>query len=99
MPQENLIPVAHQVYPQVQHLGPNVVQNTIPNANKEQEQGPKYNIGDETCCCVCLDKRFDTLFEPCRHLCCCRDCANQLNSKECPICKAQIERVINVFFP
>jgi hypothetical protein len=46
-------------------------------------------------CCICLENRFDTMFEPCHHLCCCRDCAKKLYSPpappKCPICKDQIK--------
>jgi hypothetical protein len=49
---------------------------------------------EELRCCICLENRFDTLFEPCHHLSCCRDCAKKLFSPDkpllCPICKHKV---------
>lgn len=44
---------------------------------------------------VCFSKAADTLFEPCRHLGLCRDCANEMET--CPFCRKHIRRQVSVF--
>jgi len=58
----------------------------------------------EFACIMCRKNRADTLFEPCHHMCCCRDCARGLvdddddddddddeSTAECPECDVIIE--------
>ena len=49
-----------------------------------------YEIDGE--CCVCLDRAISTRLHPCGHFALCRVCADQLNPRKCPICRAPIER-------
>lgn len=44
-------------------------------------------------CCICLDAERHVLFLPCRHVCCCRDCAASLES--CPIDRARVVQKID----
>lgn len=46
-------------------------------------------------CVICMQRDPDTLFVPCRHLCCCEPCKESL--KICPLCNTQIEKVIKVY--
>ena len=46
-------------------------------------------------CKVCLDKHIDTLFIPCRHLMCCKKCADSV--KNCPFCRHVIVGTVDVF--
>jgi len=59
------------------------------------EGNPQPASSEELRCCICLENRFDTLFEPCHHLCCCRACAKKLFSVDkptkCPICKKTVQ--------
>jgi hypothetical protein len=65
-----------------------------------QEQVKKLQA--ERLCCVCIDNPKNVLFEPCGHLCCCRECYRQLppqppQQPKCPICRQSITRVVRVF--
>lgn len=46
-------------------------------------------------CIICMQRDPDTLFLPCRHLCCCEMCNSSL--KICPLCNTKIEKVIKVY--
>lgn len=49
---------------------------------------------DSTTCVVCMAAPRDTVLVPCKHVCLCHACAQQLH--ECPVCKtpiAQTERI------
>ena len=50
-------------------------------------------------CVICLNNPIDTIILPCRHLCLCSDCSlllRQQDSNRCPVCRANIERLIRV---
>ena len=61
------------------------------------EVGIDRQTSDRSLCKICLDAPIDMLLMPCRHLCCCQDCASKLN--ECPICRAVISDRISVYRP
>ena len=51
-------------------------------------------------CIICLDKKRNAITIPCNHLITCMDCFDNLSSdffhkKICPICRVQIQSVIN----
>lgn len=48
-------------------------------------------------CVVCMDAQTRVIFLPCGHLCCCIDCAKDLNL--CPMCRSLIDRKIKVIQP
>jgi hypothetical protein len=49
-------------------------------------------------CSVCLENKKNVLFQPCRHICLCVDCARSLHEKpECPMCRARITGAEVVF--
>jgi len=61
-------------------------------------------------CCVCMDAIANIVFMPCRHLCACKGCADNLpivngilwrsyseGYSKCPSCRKQIKGKINVF--
>lgn len=62
---------------------------------------------EEMSCIVCLEKQKDTLFKPCRHICCCRDCARQLTQVHleqkkntafsCPKCRQPVTALTIVY--
>ncbi|KAH3759307.1 pyruvate, phosphate dikinase [Pelomyxa schiedti] len=46
-------------------------------------------------CVVCLANQREVLFFPCKHIACCLKCSVTLT--ECPMCRAKIESVIQVY--
>ena len=40
---------------------------------------------DEQLCCVCMDRPKMVMFEPCRHVSVCKQCAPRI--AQCPLCK------------
>ncbi|KAL7678194.1 hypothetical protein ACOME3_004420 [Neoechinorhynchus agilis] len=46
-------------------------------------------------CCICLDKKRNSVFLPCGHLCTCIGCGQKI--VKCPICRQKPDRVVSVF--
>lgn len=46
-------------------------------------------------CVVCLEAPRQILLMPCRHVCCCKDCAERL--ERCPICRTETSSLAEVF--
>eukprot|EP00735_Rhodelphis_limneticus_P009018 TRINITY_DN2475_c0_g1::TRINITY_DN2475_c0_g1_i1::g.8947::m.8947 TRINITY_DN2475_c0_g1::TRINITY_DN2475_c0_g1_i1::g.8947 ORF type:complete len:321 (+),score=32.87,sp/Q8L7N4/SP1_ARATH/45.65/5e-08,zf-C3HC4_3/PF13920.1/4.4e-12,Pex24p/PF06398.6/0.087,zf-C3HC4_2/PF13923.1/0.26,Period_C/PF12114.3/1,Cript/PF10235.4/23 TRINITY_DN2475_c0_g1_i1:238-1200(+) len=46
-------------------------------------------------CRICMDAQQDVVFQPCRHKCCCSNCAISLTI--CPVCRVPIEHTIKVY--
>ena len=66
------------------------------------EQGEWGDEGGESGkeCVVCLSERANAMVLPCRHLCMCCECSEQLCSvspKQCPICRGKIGSVLEVY--
>mmetsp|Transcript_6833 Transcript_6833/g.19270 ORF Transcript_6833/g.19270 Transcript_6833/m.19270 type:complete len:359 (+) Transcript_6833:168-1244(+) len=49
-------------------------------------------------CVICMANRRDTTVLPCRHMCMCSDCANELRhrSNRCPICRETVESLLQI---
>lgn len=47
-------------------------------------------------CILCVRYRVNARFSPCEHQVCCSACYSQLSKNECPVCRAEITRVMNV---
>ncbi|KAK7094988.1 E3 ubiquitin-protein ligase RNF26-like [Littorina saxatilis] len=58
---------------------------------------------DKRKCVVCQDASKSVLILPCKHMCLCVKCANQivrsyfLDRRICPLCRTRIEKVMDVF--
>lgn len=54
-------------------------------------------IFEITECVVCMDENSTEIIVPCGHLCLCKNCCAQLlkTRSNCPICRRQIQTVIN----
>lgn len=54
--------------------------------------------GDNTECVVCLSDMKDTIILPCKHLCLCSDCANQIRFQQsgCPICRQSFRALLQI---
>lgn len=48
-------------------------------------------------CVVCLEETVQVIFLPCGHMCCCAGC--HISIRDCPLCRAYIERKIKVIQP
>lgn len=50
-------------------------------------------------CCICYEKKVDSLLYRCGHMCTCFKCAHELqwSSGKCPICRAQIVDVVRAY--
>ena len=58
--------------------------------NPEGNKNEKKEIKDENNrCSICLDKNKCMLFLPCKHVSCCKECAEKLD--RCPLCRNLIE--------
>ena len=47
-------------------------------------------------CKICMTEQVSITFNPCGHVCCCENCANELSS--CPICRRRIKQKIRSYF-
>ena len=47
-------------------------------------------------CSVCLDAKRAVMFEPCRHVCVCEECAELLD--RCPLCRNVCTGKVKLFF-
>lgn len=58
---------------------------------------------DKQLCVICQDNVKDTLIFPCKHLCVCNDCVEQitnsvlLDSRRCPLCRTKISSYLDVY--
>jgi energy-coupling factor transporter ATP-binding protein EcfA2 len=51
---------------------------------------------EENQCILCVRYRVNARFSPCEHQICCSDCYSKMSKNACPVCRAEITRVINV---
>lgn len=47
-------------------------------------------------CILCVKYRVNARFSPCEHQVCCGLCYSKMSKNECPVCRAEITRVMNV---
>ncbi|KAJ6239775.1 caspase regulator [Anaeramoeba flamelloides] len=68
----------------------------------QQQQGQNDNTKENeenVVCKICMDAKVTTLFLPCKHLCCCKECAEQIHKRNgiCPMCRMPINAIMEVF--
>jgi len=51
---------------------------------------------EEHQCILCVRYRVNARFSPCEHQVCCSDCYSKMSKNACPVCRAEITRVMNV---
>lgn len=53
---------------------------------------------EERLCVICLNKDRDTTVLPCRHMCMCHECAQELRKQtsKCPICRNHVESLLHI---
>jgi len=50
-------------------------------------------------CAICLTNKIDTVVLPCKHMCLCVECADDLkgrNSQKCPLCRKVVETFLKL---
>ncbi|CAA7030471.1 unnamed protein product [Microthlaspi erraticum] len=50
-------------------------------------------------CVICLDRKYDTAFLQCGHMCCCITCSSKLRGKTCPLCRQPIRQILRIYCP
>lgn len=60
---------------------------------KERYEGREVEAGKE--CKICLANPCDVIFQPCKHMCCCKPCSVLVS--QCPICRGDVRERISVF--
>lgn len=55
---------------------------------------PEETDDDEHQCKLCFKFRINTRFSPCEHTVCCSVCYSKLTKNTCPVCRAEITRVM-----
>jgi hypothetical protein len=51
---------------------------------------------EEHQCILCFKYRINSKFSPCEHKVCCSECYSKMTKNECPVCRAEITRIMNV---
>ncbi|XP_056146953.1 E3 ubiquitin-protein ligase LRSAM1 [Lampris incognitus] len=59
-----------------------------PSAPSPEEPG-------STECVVCMENRFQVIFLPCGHVCCCQVCSGALQN--CPLCRSDISQRVRLY--
>lgn len=60
---------------------------------RNRYSGNEVEAGRE--CKICLTNPCDVIFDPCKHMCCCKACAGCV--RDCPVCRAYIRGRTGVF--
>lgn len=62
----------------------------------EIEFNPLEN--NQTQCIICLDRVSDCILIPCRHMCLCQKCMEDIKKKNqrqgCPLCKRKVDNIV-----
>ena len=66
---------------------------------EEKKKPREPSSEDRGICCTCLEKRSDHILLPCKHLCVCGGCLDQINigDRRCPICRSPVDSSLSVF--
>jgi len=67
---------------------------SLQRKSAEESRG-RLSIEEEQVCVVCSEMEKTVLFLPCRHMCTCQHCSEQLN--QCPICRADIDDRVRAY--
>jgi len=77
------------------------IENKYKSKHEDEEadsDGCLDSDGDNTECVVCLSDMKDTIILPCKHLCLCNSCANQIRFQQsgCPICRQSFRALMQI---
>ena len=71
-------------------------QNEVDMNDKLRKLKRKYEQQiNEQLCCICMINKKLALFLPCNHVCCCMDCAEEIDI--CPLCRTAISDTKKVY--
>ncbi|RNF04615.1 zinc finger family protein [Trypanosoma rangeli] len=88
-----------------------MVQQLLQHGTEVYELADVYDLGGDyntidsngeeemDLCVICLTSARNTTILPCRHMCLCHECASVLRFQQsncCPVCRANIERVMTI---
>lgn len=65
--------------------------------NQLENEATSSSSSIETLCKICLDRKVNIVFLPCKHAAVCSQCVFGIDEK-CPICREKITDKINLFF-
>lgn len=65
------------------------------NVTTEQDKDQELEM-DSKLCKICYDNVCNTVYIPCGHVMSCTECA--FKAKECPLCRASVERTVRLYF-
>eukprot|EP01017_Pseudomicrothorax_dubius_P048518 TRINITY_DN8840_c0_g1_i2.p1 TRINITY_DN8840_c0_g1~~TRINITY_DN8840_c0_g1_i2.p1 ORF type:complete len:113 (-),score=17.41 TRINITY_DN8840_c0_g1_i2:87-425(-) len=57
-----------------------------------------YGINENKDCVICLTEPVNTVIEPCKHMCLCHNCADELEkkSRKCPMCRQVMDSYLRL---
>ena len=72
----------------------NAIKQLTLKTNDEMKEKSNYK-----CCCICYDNIVNTVILPCAHACLCNQCAGKYTqeNQECPMCRSNIQDLIDIF--
>lgn len=65
-------------------------------AENEKLQNKLETLEEGAVCVICFERNKEALLIPCGHYGFCLPCGEQMLSKECPLCRKKVERVMKV---
>jgi hypothetical protein len=74
--------------------------STKKNALNTSSSLPTSHTGDQFMCSICLERTVRCIFIPCKHMCTCSECAQEIRNTAnpaCPICRQTFSEVWDVF--
>ncbi|GAB2220323.1 hypothetical protein Droror1_Dr00007968 [Drosera rotundifolia] len=75
------------------------VKTALRCSGREEKRGGSKKTRKKGNCCICYEKKVDSLLYRCGHMCTCFKCAHELqwNSGKCPICQADVKDVVRAY--
>ena len=78
------------------------IEGTSDSGTVEAVAGAQRTASDDVLagaeCVICMTEQRDTTIMPCRHMCLCADCAEDLRmrSNKCPICRTPAQSYLQI---